>query len=182
MTTTTTATLSTTFAIDKTHSDAAFQVRHLITRVRGRFDDFEGTIHFDPAHPEQSSVSFSILASSIDTSEPQRDGHLRSADFFDVEQFPRINFASRRVVPTGAHAFDVIGDLTIHGVTKEITLPVAELGVVGDPWGKQRAGFEAELTLNRKDFGLNWNAALETGGFLVGDEVKVALSVQAVAQ
>jgi polyisoprenoid-binding protein YceI len=180
---TTTTTVSTpTFTIDKAHSEAAFQVRHLITKVRGRFADFEGTIAFDEARPEHSSVSFTIKAASIDTSEPDRDTHLRSADFFAVDVYPTISFASRRVTRTAASHFDVVGDLTIHGVTKEITLPVSFLGMATDPWGKTRAGFEAETTLNRKDFGLIWNAALETGGFLVGDEVRVSFSIQAVAQ
>jgi polyisoprenoid-binding protein YceI len=179
---TTTPVSTPTFAIDKTHSEAAFQVRHLITRVRGRFSDFEGTIAFDEARYENSSVSLAITAASIDTSEPDRDTHLRSADFFAVDQYPTITFTSRRVTRTAANQFDVVGDLTIRGVSKEITLPVSYLGTATDPWGKLRAGFEAEMTLNRKDFGLVWNAALETGGFLVGDEVRVSFSIQAVAQ
>src|ERR1035437_1386325 len=179
---TTTPVSTPTFAIDKTHSEAAFQVRHLITKVRGRFSDFEGTIAFDEARYENSSVSPAIRAASIDTSEPDRDTHLRSADFFAVDQYPTITFTSRRVTRTAANHFDVVGDLTIRGVSKEITLPVSYLGIATDPWGKLRAGFEAEMTLNRKDFGLVWNAALETGGFLVGDDVRVSFSIQARAQ
>ena len=182
MTTTASATAIRTFIIDKAHSEAAFRVRHLITRVRGRFSDFDGTIAFDEARPEDGSVSLTIKAASIDTSEPDRDTHLRSADFFSVGEYPTITFASRGVKSTGPHTFDVVGDLTIRGVTREIAMPVVYLGTAADPWGKQRAGFEAETTLNRKDFGLTWNAALETGGFLVGDEVKVSFSIQAVAQ
>jgi polyisoprenoid-binding protein YceI len=182
MTTTASATALSTFIIDKAHSEVAFRVRHLITRVRGRFSDFDGTIAFDEARPEAASVSLTIKAASIDTSEPDRDKHLRSADFFSVDEYPTITFASRRVKSTGARTFDVVGDLTIRGVTKEITMPVVYVGAAADPWGKQRAGFEAETTLNRKDFGLTWNAALETGGFLVGDEVNVSFSIQAVAQ
>ena len=177
-----TSTTPSTFAIDKAHSEVAFQVRHLITKVRGHFSDFEGAIAFDEAHPETASVSLTINATSIDTSEADRDKHLRSADFFGVDQFPTITFKSRRVTSKAATQFDVIGDLTIHGVTKEVTLPVTYLGTATDPWGKLRAGFEAETTLNRKDFGLNWNAALETGGFLVGDEVRLSFQIQAVAQ
>jgi polyisoprenoid-binding protein YceI len=157
-------------------------VRHLVTKVRGRFSDFEGTLNYDEATPENSKVTFSIKAASIDTNEAQRDTHLRSADFFEVEKYPTLTFASKRIVKKGSETFDVIGDLTIHGVTKEVTLPVTHLGAAKDPWGNQRLGFEAELTVNRKDFGLMWNAALETGGFLVGDDVKITLSVQAVAQ
>jgi polyisoprenoid-binding protein YceI len=170
-----------TFTIDKAHSEATFQVRHLITKVRGRFSDFEGTVQFDEASPEQSSVSFTIKTTSIDTSEPDRDKHLRSADFFSVDEHPTITFTSTRVRKVGSSQFDVTGTLTIHGVGKEITIPVTYLGTAKDPWGKERAGFEAELAINRKDFGLSWNAPLEAGGFLVGDEVKIALQIQAVA-
>ena len=179
--TTTTSTGLRTFTIDKAHSEATFQVRHLITKVRGRFRDFEGTIQFDEANPEQSSVSFTIQTSSIDTSESDRDKHLRSADFFSVDEHPTITFTSTRVRRISGGQFEVVGRLTIRGVTKDITVPVTHLGVAKDPWGKERAGFEAELTINRKDFGLSWNAPLEAGGFLVGDDVKISLSIQAVA-
>lgn len=170
----------TTYGIDKAHSEATFQVRHLLTRVRGRFSDFEGTIDLDEAAPEQSSVRFEIRAESIDTNEQARDTHLRSDDFFAVDRFPSITFESTRIVKKGEEQFDVTGPLTIRGVTKEITVPVTFLGKAKDPWGNERLAFEAEYTLNRKDYGLNWNAVLETGGFLVGDEVKIAVSVQAV--
>lgn len=171
-----------TFAIDKTHSEALFTVRHLITKVRGRFKDFEGTIVYDTARPEQSSVQFAIQATSIDTNETNRDAHLRSADFFDVEKYPTITFKSTQVKAAGSQGFEVTGILSMHGIDKEIVLPIAFHGFAKDPWGNERAGFEGEVKLNRKEFGLNWNAALETGGFLVGDEVLVTLSVQAVAQ
>ena len=182
MTTTTTETAVRTYAIDKSHSEAAFQVRHLITRVRGRFSEFGGAISFDEAAPERSSVTFAIQAASIDTNEPARDTHLRSADFFDVERFGTITFASTGVSKIGEDTFEVTGDFTMHGVTKAITLPVTYLGKAKDPWGNERVAFEAEYAINRKDYGLNWNAALETGGFLVGDEVRVSLSIQAVPQ
>ena len=181
-TTTTAPTTTTTFAIDKAHSEIQFQVRHLITKVRGHFAEFDGAVTFDEAQPERSVATLTINAASINTSEADRDKHLRSADFFAVDQHPTLTFKSRRVTRTGPNTFDVVGDLTIHGVSKEITLPVTYLGAATDPWGKLRAGFEAETTLNRKDFGLTWNAALETGGFLVGDEVKIGFSIQAVAQ
>jgi polyisoprenoid-binding protein YceI len=171
-----------TYKIDKSHSEAIFQVRHLVTKVRGRFTDFEGAIEFDEANPEHSSVQFTIAATSIDTAEPDRDKHLRSADFFDVETFPQITFRSKTITKRGTESFDVTGDLTMHGVTREVVLPVAHLGKAKDPWGNERLGFEAETTLNRKDYGLTWNAALETGGFLVGDDVKVSLQIQAVGQ
>jgi polyisoprenoid-binding protein YceI len=179
---TTTGTSTRTYKIDKSHSEAIFQVRHLLTKVRGRFSDFEGSVEFNEANPEQSSVNFTIRSTSIDTAEPDRDKHLRTADFFDVETHPTITFHSKRIVRKGGDSFDVIGDLTIHGITREVTLPVSHLGKAKDPWGNERIGFEAETTINRKDFGLTWNAALETGGFLVGDEVKIQLQIQAVGQ
>lgn len=171
-----------TYTIDKMHSEATFQVRHLLTKVRGRFTDFAGTVVFDQEHPEQSSASLTIDASSVDTGTADRDTHLRSDDFFAVGAHPTLTFTSSRVVKTGDDTYDVAGLLTIRGVAREITLPVTFLGTAKDPWGNVRAGFEASLTLNRKDFGLTWNAALETGGFLVGDEVRINLSIQAVAQ
>jgi polyisoprenoid-binding protein YceI len=170
-----------TFNIDKSHSEAFFQVRHLVTRVRGRFTDFAGAVELDKDSPDKSSVSVTIQATSVDTGEPDRDNHLRSGDFFDIEKFPTLSFKSTGVLKKGGEDFDVEGDLTIHGITKQITLPVTFLGFAKDPWGNQRAGFEAETRINRKDYGLEWNAPLETGGLLVGDEVKISLSIQAVA-
>ena len=177
--TTQTAIATRTLEIDRSHSDVAFQVRHLLSKVRGRFNDFGGTIEFDPTRPQDSRVEVVIQAASIDTAEPIRDNHLRTPDFFDVETFPTLTFRSASVTPRGHDAYDVAGDLTIHGVTRRVTLPASFLGSAQDPWGNTRFVFEAELTLNRKDFGLFWNAALETGGFLVGDDVKITLSVQA---
>jgi polyisoprenoid-binding protein YceI len=171
-----------TYTFDKAHSEVTFQVRHLITKVRGRFSDFEGTIVIDDDHPERSSVAMTIKAASIDTSEPDRDKHLRSADFFSVDEHPALTFASTRITKKGTTEYDVAGTLTIRGVAKEITLPVTFLGVAKDPWGNERVGFETEITINRKDFALAWNAALETGGFLVGDDVKISGSIQAIAK
>jgi len=170
------------YKIDPAHSEVFFQVRHLVTKVRGRFSDFEGTINYSDSAPEQSTVEFTIKTASIDTNVSDRDTHLRSADFFSAEEHPTLNFRSKKITKKGGESFDVLGDLTIRGTSKEIHLPVSFLGHATDPWGGKRIGFEAETTLNRKDFGLNWNAALETGGFLVGDEVKITLSIQAVAQ
>jgi polyisoprenoid-binding protein YceI len=169
-----------TMTIDKAHSEVTFQVRHLVTKVRGRFTDFEGTIRLDEAQPDRSSASLTIQGASIDTNTADRDQHLRSEDFFFVEKYPTITFASTRVTKTSADQYSVTGTLTIRGVSREVTLPVTSLGTAKDPWGNVKAGFETELTINRKDYGLVWNAALETGGFLVGDEVKVSLSIQAV--
>jgi polyisoprenoid-binding protein YceI len=170
------------YAIDKAHSEVTFQVRHLLTKVRGRFSDFSGTIHLDLQDPANASVSLTIAAASIDTNNADRDQHLRSDDFFAVATYPAITFESSRIVKTSSDLYDVTGTLTIRGVARNITLPVAYLGMATDPWGNARAGFETELTINRKDYGLSWNAALETGGFLVGDDVRISLSVQAIAQ
>jgi len=166
-------------AIDRSHSEVAFQVRHLLSRVRGRFTEFNGTIQFDESNPQNSNVDVTIDAASIDTSEQDRDNHLRGADFFDVEKYPTLRFVSTSVTPRKDNTYDVAGHLTMHGVTREVVLPASFLGTAQDPWGNMKYVFEAELTLNRKDYGLTWNAALETGGFLVGDEVKVSLSIQA---
>lgn len=168
-----------TYEIDKAHSEAIFQVRHLISRVRGRFSDFEGTIEFDEQNSENSKVNFTVHTKSVDTNQPDRDTHLRSEDFFAVEQFPTLTFHSTRITRRGENQYDVAGDLTMRGVTRNIVLPVEYLGKAKDPWGNDKLAFEAEVTLNRKEFGLNWNAALEAGGFLVGDDVKVNISIQA---
>jgi polyisoprenoid-binding protein YceI len=177
----TTATAVRTFAIDKTHSEAAFQVRHLITKVRGRFTDFSGAIEFNADQPAESKVSFAIQAASIDTNTPDRDAHLRSDDFFAVDQFPTVDFESTAVTATGGSDYNVAGNLTMRGVTKAIVIPVTLLGTAVDPWGNEKLAFEGEVTINRKDYGLNWNAALEAGGFLVGDDVKISLTIQAAA-
>jgi polyisoprenoid-binding protein YceI len=176
---TATAVAARTLEIDRSHSEVAFQVRHLLSKVRGRFGEFSGTIQYDETNPQNSRVDVTIQARSIDTAEADRDTHLRSADFFDVDKYKTLTFTSTSVTPRGGNNYDVAGNLTVHGVTKEVTLPASFLGTAQDPWGNTKFVFEAELTLNRKDFGLTWNAALETGGFLVGDDVKVTLSIQA---
>jgi len=172
----------TTYRIDRSHSEAGFQVRHLLTRVRGHFAEFDGTVEFDAQNPAASRVDVRINAASIDTGEPARDNHLRSADFFDVENHEALTFTSTAIRPIGSDRYEVAGDLTIRGVSRPVTLEAVYLGHATDPWGNERIAFEAETTVNRKDYGLNWNAVLETGGFLVGDEVKISLSVQAVRQ
>lgn len=182
MTTAAVPTTLTTYQIDKAHSEVAFQVRHLISRVRGRFAEFDGTIVFAETDPESGQVAFTIQAASIDTSQPDRDAHLRSEDFFAAERYPTLTFASRSVRATGGNEFAVTGDLTIRGVTREVTLPVSYLGKAKDPWGNVKVAFETAVTLNRKDFGLNWNAVLETGGFLVGDDVRVSIALQAASK
>jgi len=164
-----------------THTRVGFVVKHLVVaKVRGFFEEFSGSITF-AENPLESTASLDIKAASINTGEKNRDDHLRTGDFLLVEEHPELTFRSKKISKRG-DGYDVTGDLTIHGVTKEVTLPVAHMGKAKDPWGGDRLGFEAETTLNRKDFGLNWNAMLEAGGFLVGDEVKVSIEIQAVGQ
>ena len=168
-----------TYQFDKAHTTVGFTVRHVVSNLGGKFLDFAGTIKVDRVKPESSSVEFTIQAASIDTSDPKRDGHLKSPDFFDVANQPTIVFKSTSVKPAGKDAYEVAGNLTMHGVTKAVTLPVTFLGEGKDPWGNEKMGFEIATTLNRKDYGINWNKALDQGGFLVGDEVKVQISVEA---
>ena len=169
------------YTIDKAHSEVTFQVRHLVTKVRGHFTDFSGTIQFDEAQPEKSAIAFSVNAASIDTAAADRDAHLRSEDFFAADKHPSITFTSSKVTKKSGEQFTVEGTLTIRNTAKVLAVPVSFLGAAKDPWGNARVGFEGDITVNRKDFGLNWNAALETGGFLVGDEVKISVSLQAIA-
>jgi polyisoprenoid-binding protein YceI len=172
-----------TWAIDPAHSVVELAVKHMMfSTVKGRFANVAGTIVLDDADLSASSVSADIDAASIDTREAQRDGHLRSADFLDVENFPTITFRSTGVVPQGRSRFILVGDLTIRGVTQEVSFEAELVGKGTDPWGGQRAGFTAATALNRKDFGLTWNQALETGGVLVSDQVKVSLEIQATLQ
>jgi polyisoprenoid-binding protein YceI len=152
----------------------------VISKVRGIFERWAGTIDFDPSKPEASKVSVRIEAASVNTNEPQRDQQLRSADFFDVEKYPAITFESSRIESRGEDRYRVLGELTIHGVTRPVELDAEYLGGGKDPWGNERIGFFAKTSLNRKDFGLNWNQVLETGGVLVGDQVEVSLDVEAV--
>lgn len=172
----------TQWAIDAAHSHVEFSVRHLmIATVKGRFANVEGTIVIDESDPTRSDVDVTIDAASIDTRVAQRDEHLRSADFFDVARHPSLVFKSRRVERQG-DALKVVGDLTIRDVTREVTLDVTSQGQQTDPWGGQRAGFEATGRIKRSDFGLTWNQALETGGVMVGDEVKIAIDLELVRQ
>jgi polyisoprenoid-binding protein YceI len=170
------------YTIDKSHSEAVFQVRHLVTKVRGRFTDFEGVIRVDRERPGLSSVVFSIDAASVDTDVADRDTHLKSPDFFDVAKHPRITFVSSRITPRGDDRYDVTGTLTIRGVAREVTLPVAFLGSARDPWGNERSGFELETKLDRKDYGIIFNAALDNGGLLLGDEVRITINIEAIRQ
>ncbi len=171
-----------TYAIDKVHSEVSFRVRHLVTKVRGRFDDFAGTIDVNGQKPEASKVELTIRTASVTTEVEARDKDLRSPNFFDVEKYPEIRFVSTKIAPAGPDAYTVTGNLTLHGVTKEVTLPVSFLGVTKSPWGDTRAGFELTTTLNRKDYGMNWNKALDQGGYLLGDDVAISISLETVLQ
>jgi polyisoprenoid-binding protein YceI len=167
--------------IDPSHSGVHFTVRHMvISKVRGSFDRWQGSVDFDAANPAASKVSVRIEAASINTREEKRDQHLRSPDFFDVEKFPALTFESTKVEKLGDAEYRVTGDLTIHGVTRSVTLATEALGGGKDPWGNERLGFAATTTINRKDFGLNWNQVLEAGGVLVGEKIEIALDIQAV--
>jgi len=169
-----------TFVVDRAHSEASFQVRHLVSRVGGKFDDFSGTISVDRGEPSASSVEFTIKSASIDTGNEDRDKDLRSANFFEVDKFPEISFKSTTVKPSGAKdTYDVTGTFTMHGVTKTVTLPVEFLGFIKDPWGGERAGFSTHIVLNRKDYGINWNKVLDNGGTLLSDDVDVTVNIEA---
>lgn len=170
----------TTWNIDTSHSGVHFSVRHMvISKVRGTFERFAGTIRFDDKNPAASKFEARIEAGSIGTRDEKRDAHLRSADFFDVEKYPELTFESTSVEKVGDR-LRVTGALTLHGVTKEVVLDTEVLGTTKDPWGNDRIAFQAETTINRKDFGLSWNQALETGGVLVGDKIEISLDIQAV--
>ena len=177
----TTDTTLTTWQIDPGHSEVGFAVKHLmISSVRGRFSGVKGTIVLDGEDVSRSSVEVEIDASTIDTREEKRDGHLRSPDFFDVEKHPTITFRSRRIEPIGDDRFRVTGDLTIRGVTREVVLEAVEEGRGGDPWGGERVGFSATGKIDRREFGLTWNQALETGGVLVSNDIKLSIEAEAV--
>jgi polyisoprenoid-binding protein YceI len=169
--------------IDPSHSDVGFSVRHaMVATVRGHFNVLSGVLEIDEAHPESSSVEAQVETTSIDTRDTNRDGHLRSADFFDVDKYPVITFKSTKIESKGDNNYKVVGNLDLHGVTKEVTFDADYSGQAKDPFGNQRAGLSARTTINRKDFGLNWNAALEAGGFLVSDNVKIELDLSAIQQ
>ena len=170
-----------TFAVDKVHSEATFQVRHMMSKVSGKFDDFTGKINVDRANLSASSVEFTMKTASINTSNADRDKDLRSANFFDADKNPEITFKSTKIVASKKKdVYDVTGDLTMHGVTKHVTLPVEFGGFGKDPWGNERAGFSLTTTINRKDYGVNWNKALDNGGVLLGDDVTININLEAV--
>jgi polyisoprenoid-binding protein YceI len=184
VTTASQSTKPTQWQIDPAHSAAHFSVRHLmISNVRGEFTKLSGSALLNPADPTKSTVEITIEAASVNTREPQRDEHLRSADFFDVANHPTLTFRSKRVEALGGENFKLSGDLTIRGVTKVVTFDVeGPTAPVKDPWGNIRAGVTASAKINRKDFGVAFNALTETGGLVVGDEVKITVEAELIQQ
>ena len=167
-----------TFNLDKAHSDVSFSTKHMmVTTVRGKFNAAEGFLNLDIDDPAASSGSFTVKTASIDTGQDQRDGHLRSADFFDAENFPEMRFTSTKVEPRGRDGYAVTGDLTIKGVTRPVTFDVEFLGLYQSMVGARRAGFHAATKINREDYGLTWNVALESGGWLVGKDIKIEIDL-----
>jgi polyisoprenoid-binding protein YceI len=173
--------LTGTYTVDPAHTRIGFVARHaMVTKVRGSFDEFAGTAVLDGANPANSRVEVTIEAASIDTRNAQRDEHLRGNDFLAMQEYPKITFASTGVRQAGETTFEVTGDLTIKGVTNSVTIPFEFEGAATDPFGNQRVGFEGAVTINRKDYGVTWNAALEGGGVLVSDKVTLEFEISAI--
>ncbi len=174
---------ATTWNIDTSHSAIHFSVRHmLVSRTRGRFTKWSGQLKFDPDNAANSSVSVEIEPASIETADATRDAHLRSPDFFDVEKYPKASFRSTKVTDLGGDKYLISGELTVHGITHPLSFEAIFEGSAKDPWGGERAGFSATLSLDRREYGLTWNKALEAGGFVVGDKVELSLEVEAVKE
>lgn len=172
-----------TWQLDKAHSSINFSVRHMmISTVRGRFEDFDGTFEINEADPSQSKIEVEIQTASINTKEAQRDGHLISPDFFDAEKYPVMTFKSKRVEKVDNQNVRLVGDLTIKDITKEVVLAVEYAGQAKSPWGTVNAGFTGHTKISRKEWGLTWNVALETGGVLVGDEITISIELELVKQ
>lgn len=169
------------YELDLAHSRFGFVARHaMVTKVRGHFADFNGTVHLDGSDLSASKVELEIKVASVDTSSEQRDAHLRTNDFFDAETYPTITFTSTVIQSVGTSSFNVSGDLTIRGVTRPVTLEVEFTGAAKDPWGGERIGFEASAVINRKDFGVSFNAPLEAGGVMVSEKVTLEIDIEAV--
>jgi polyisoprenoid-binding protein YceI len=172
--------MASSWDIDVTHSAVHFQVRHMvISKVSGRFAKWSGAVQLDEQDPTRSAVEVKVDAASIDTQVADRDNHLRSPDFLDVTRFPELTYRSRKI-EKASDGYKVVGDLTMHGVTREVVLQADFAGTGKDPWGNQRAGFSARTSVDRRDFGLKWNAALEAGGVLVGEKVDISIELEAV--
>jgi polyisoprenoid-binding protein YceI len=173
--------LTGTYTFDPAHSRIGFVARHaMVTKVRGAFNEFDGTVAFDGENPENSTARLTIKAASIDTRNAQRDEHLRGNDFLAMDAYPEITFVSTSIRPTGEDTLEVTGDLTVKGVTNSVTIPFSYEGAATDPFGNLRVGFEGSVTINRKDYGVSWNTALETGGVLVGDKVVLEFELSAI--
>lgn len=171
------------WTIDNGHSEVTFSARHMmLSTVRGRFNTFSGTIDFDEVDPVKSMVDIKIDTASIETRDEKRDGHLKSPDFFEVEKYPVMAFKSTKIEKTGAETGKLHGDLTIKGVTKPVVLDVQYNGQAKSPWGATSAGFSGKTSIDRKDWGLTWNVALETGGILVGDKINIEIDLELVKQ
>ena len=168
------------YTVDSGHSHVGFKVRHIVTKVPGGFKDYEAAFSFDPAKPEASKGKFTIKTASVDTGNAKRDEHLRSPDFFDAEKFPTITYESAAFKPAGKDKYKLEGSFTMRGVTKPVAFDVEFTGLGKDPSGNNRAGFSATAKINRKDFGINWNKALDTGGVILGDDVEIQLEIEAV--
>jgi polyisoprenoid-binding protein YceI len=183
-TSTNVATGTSTYTLDGSHTQAQFKVRHMmISNVTGEFKNIEGTFNYNPNDPTLNQVDVTIDASSIDTRDTNRDTHLKSADFFDVENYPTLTFSSKKFEKAGNGKYKVTGDLTIHGTTKEVVLDVdGPTDEIKDPWGNSRIGVVATTHFNRKEFGLHWNVALEAGGFLVSDEIRINIEAEFTKQ
>ena len=174
---------TTTWTIDSTHSEIGFKVKHMMfTNVSGKFDAYEGTIETEENDFTTAKISFSADIASIDTRNTDRDNHLKSGDFFDAENHPKLTFTGKSFNKINDHNYELTGDLTIKGISKEVKLPVEFSGLMQDPWGNTKVGLNIETKINRKDWGLNWNATLETGGVLVGEEVKLIIDLQLMKQ
>jgi polyisoprenoid-binding protein YceI len=168
------------YEIDGSHSHVGFKVRHLVSKLPGEFKEFEGTFDFDDKKPEDSKVVFKVKTASVYTNNEKRDDHLKGEDFFDVSKYPEMKFESATVTKAGKDKYKLKGNLTIRGVTKPVTFDVVYSGTAKDPWGNQRAGFTATTKINRKDFGLVWNKALDQGGLMIGDDVEITLEIEAI--
>ncbi|SEN57849.1 YceI family protein [Paenibacillus sp. OV219] len=171
------------WVVDATHSSADFTIRHMmIAKVKGTFHNFSAEIEANPEDLTTASIAFSVELSSIDTRNADRDNHLRSGDFFGIEEHPNLTFKATKIVRTGDGEYDVTGDVSLHGVTRPETFEVTYEGSGKDPWGNEKAGFSAKGSIKRSDYGLTYNAALETGGVLIGDEVKISIELEAGKQ
>ncbi len=168
------------YDVDVDHSHVGFKIRHLISKTAGEFREFEGSFTFNEKKPTESSVNFSIKVDSLNTRNKKRDDHLKSEEFFDAGKFEKITFLSKKITAAGKNKIKILGDMTMHGVTKPVTFDAEYTGTATDPWGNLRSGFTAHTTLNRKDFGIVWNKTVDKGGLMLGDDVEVELEIEGI--